>query len=248
MVAALMLPRLLDRFADRAVMLPAATGLGIILVGFAVVTSFPNFAWPALSIAWTLLGIGYSAVMTPSGRLLRRSAQPADRPAVFAAQFALSHACWLLTYPLAGWLGASAGIVPTSSVLAALTFAGVLIAWQFWPADDPEVILHHHPELPPDPSPSPQRANSARACLRHRSSASSLAVSSLGVTCRDFQKSSLSWIASRPALAQASSASPPGAPDTPTAPTSEPPASTVSPPPIMTAPGKFRMPACIMPG
>src|ERR1700692_51934 len=41
-------------------------------------------------------------------------------------------------------------------------------------------------------------------------------------------------MASTPALAQASSTSPPGAPDTPTAPTSEPPDSTINPPPIMT--------------
>ena len=51
-----------------------------------------------------------------------------------------------------------------------------------------------------------------------------------------------------PALAQASSASPPGAPETPTAPSSEPPASTVNPPPMMTAPGRLRIPACIIPG
>ena len=38
------------------------------------------------------------------------------------------------------------------------------------------------------------------------------------------QKSILSWIAEIPAFAQASSASPPGAPETPIAPTSEPPA------------------------
>src|SRR5215216_2200642 len=37
MAAALVLPRLLDRFVDRAVMLPAATALGIILLGFAAV-------------------------------------------------------------------------------------------------------------------------------------------------------------------------------------------------------------------
>src|SRR6266436_2021207 len=153
---ALILPRLLDRIADRSIMLPAATALGITLLGFAVVTfvSPPkpasHFIWQALLIAWTLLGIGYSAVMTPSGRLLRRSAQPADRPAVFAAQFALSHACWLLTYPLAGWLGSSAGIVPTSLVLALLTFAGVLIAWRLWPAIDSRAIPHQHPELPSD--------------------------------------------------------------------------------------------------
>lgn len=49
-------------------------------------------------------GIGYSAVLTPSGRLLRRCAHAEDRPALFAAQFALSHACWLVAYPLAGAL------------------------------------------------------------------------------------------------------------------------------------------------
>jgi H+ antiporter protein len=155
MVAALSLPRLLDRLEDRPVMLSAAVVLGLALLTFAGVLflsptkpSTSNLMWPALLVTWTILGIGYSAVMTPSGRLLRRSAHPADRPAVFAAQFALSHACWLLTYPLAGWLGSSAGILATLLVLAALTFAGVLIAWSVWPAMDADVIPHEHPELP----------------------------------------------------------------------------------------------------
>jgi len=133
MAAALSLPRLLDRLQDRPVMLSAAMVVGPALLAFVGVVllsptkpSTSNLVWPALLVTWTVLGVGYSAVMTPSGRLLRRSAHPADRPAVFAAQFALSHACWLLTYPLAGWLGSSAGIVPTLLVLAALTFAGVL--------------------------------------------------------------------------------------------------------------------------
>ena len=140
----------------RNVMLPTATALGITLLGFAgVMSASPpkpasHIVWPTLLIAWTLLGVGYSAVMTPAGRLLRRSAQPADRPAVFAAQFALSHACWLLTYPLAGWLGPLAGIVPTALVLAAITFGGVLLAFQFWPAGDSDVVPHQHPELPTD--------------------------------------------------------------------------------------------------
>lgn len=46
---------------------------------------------------WFTLGLGYSLAQTPSGRLLRRSAREEDRPALFAAQFALSHACWLIT-------------------------------------------------------------------------------------------------------------------------------------------------------
>src|SRR4051794_11141142 len=32
--------------------------------------------WLTLLASWVLLGIGYSAVQTPTGRLLRRSAQP----------------------------------------------------------------------------------------------------------------------------------------------------------------------------
>ncbi len=43
----------------------------------------------------------------PMGRLLRRSAHTEDRPALFAAHFSLSHACWLIAYPTVGWLGAT---------------------------------------------------------------------------------------------------------------------------------------------
>jgi hypothetical protein len=79
--------------------------------------------------------------------LLRRSSNPEDRPALFAAQFALSHACWLLFYPLAGWLGAHHGMPVTFAVLGA---AGALAAWQcarVWPAQDPDVVAHRHTAL-----------------------------------------------------------------------------------------------------
>lgn len=46
------------------------------------------------------------------------------------------------------WLGSSAGILPTLPVLAALTFAGVLIARNLWQAIDADVIPHQHPKLP----------------------------------------------------------------------------------------------------
>jgi MFS family permease len=137
-------------------MLLAAIVLGLSLLDFALVMSLSNsvpadtdLSSIALLLTWTALGAAYSAVMTPSGRLLRRSAQPADRPAVFAAQFALSHACWLLTYPLAGWLGSSIGMVPTLLALAALTFVGVVLAFKLWQAGDSDVVPHEHPELPP---------------------------------------------------------------------------------------------------
>jgi H+ antiporter protein len=155
MAAALLLPRLLDHIEDRTVMLFAATLLGLVLLGFTAVVflsptnlSTDSPIWPALLVTWIILGVGYSAVMTPSGRLLRRSAHAADRPAVFAAQFALSHACWLLTYPLAGWFGSFAGMVLTLTALAVLTFIGVALATKLWPAKDPEILPHEHPGLP----------------------------------------------------------------------------------------------------
>jgi H+ antiporter protein len=155
MIAALVLPRLLDTLPDRRVMLLAATFLGAVLAAFASFllgtdAAAADWIWPALLASWTLLGLGYSSILTPTGRLLRRSAQPADRPAVFAAQFALSHACWLLTYPLAGWLGTAGGMPTTLGVLAVLTLLGAGIAASLWPAVDPEVIEHEHPELSSD--------------------------------------------------------------------------------------------------
>jgi hypothetical protein len=62
-----------------------------------------------LVVLWACAGVGYSLSQTPGGRLLRRSSTAEDRPALFAAQFALSHSCWLVTYPLAGWVGAAWG-------------------------------------------------------------------------------------------------------------------------------------------
>ncbi|MDB5503142.1 MAG: transporter [Tardiphaga sp.] len=151
MTAALLLPKLLDRVPDRPVMLSAAGLLAAALLCFALLVSTSvatQWIWPGLLTTWAVLGVAYSAVMTPSGRLLRRSAHAADRPAVFAAQFALSHACWLLTYPLAGWLGSAAGLVPTLLVLAAITLCGVLLARMVWPALDDDVVPHRHPDLP----------------------------------------------------------------------------------------------------
>lgn len=152
MAAALLLPRLLDRLPDRRIMLSSAEMLAAVLAAFgAIMMIYGNeVVRYALLPTWVLLGIGYSGVMTPAGRLLRRSAGAADRPAVFAAQFALSHLCWLLTYPLAGWLGLSAGIAPTALVLATLTLSGVVLAFYFWPVAEADLIPHDHPELPPD--------------------------------------------------------------------------------------------------
>ncbi|MEM5542346.1 MFS transporter [Sulfitobacter sp. AS92] len=135
MSAALALPRLLDKFPDRPVMLTGAWLMMLALFGIAAGIMVFGLSWPLLLAIWLLIGLGNSAVLTPSGRLLRRSAQPEDRPAVFAAQFALSHACWLLTYPLAGWSMTAFGTVPALILLGSLAALGIVAALRVWPAD-----------------------------------------------------------------------------------------------------------------
>ncbi|MCA0850205.1 MFS transporter [Salipiger thiooxidans] len=150
MVAALVLPRVLDRVADRPVMLAGAWTMVASLAALAALVASEGLSWLPLLAAWLVVGIGYSTVQTPSGRLLRRSAHPEDRPALFAAQFALSHACWLLSYPLSGWLQTSFGTVPALLVLALLAVAGIVAALRMWPAGDPVEVAHSHDHLPAD--------------------------------------------------------------------------------------------------
>ncbi len=139
MVVALLLPRFLDRLPDRTVMLAGGMVLGLaLLLGL----SGPGLL--ALLPVWFLLGAGSSLIQTPTGRLLRRSAQEGDRPAVYAAQFALSHAGWLIAYPLAGWLGGTLGLTAAFAVLAVITLASTLAALACWPADDPLELEHSH--------------------------------------------------------------------------------------------------------
>ncbi len=140
MVAALILPRLLTHVADRTAMLAGAVLLGLGMV----VGPWASAQVPSLLPLWFMLGIGNGLVLTPSGRLLRRSAHPGDRPALFAAQFALSHTCWLITYPLSGWLGAGPGTTIAFSVMALFAAVGTIAAAWLWPRHDPEEVEHEH--------------------------------------------------------------------------------------------------------
>ncbi|MCL7406918.1 MFS transporter [Paradonghicola geojensis] len=145
MIAALLLPRVLDKIEDRPPML-----IGAVLLTFGTPLGYWVTSLPMLIGVWLLLGFGYSLTQTPSGRLLRKSAQTEDRPAIFAAQFALSHACWLITYPLAGRFGAGFGLDVTFILMGAFAAFGLISAMILWPADDPQIIEHDHSDLPPD--------------------------------------------------------------------------------------------------
>ncbi len=166
MAAALALPKLLERVADRTVMLAGAFGLtaSLTLMGGLVVAGYAS--WPVFLSLWLVLGLCYSSVLTPSGRLLTRSSHQVDRPAVFAAQFALSHLCWLLTYPLAGAIGAAVGIPAAFFVLALVAGIGAVVALVLWPARDPATLTHVHADLP-GTHPHVRGARPIRGGLQH---------------------------------------------------------------------------------
>ncbi|CAN3979272.1 MFS transporter [Kitasatospora purpeofusca] len=183
MLVALLLPRVLDRVADRTVMLPAAFAVAGLLAALAVVTTAGGGAWrwPALLILWAGLGAAGSLILTPGGRLLRSAVPPADLPAAFAAQFSLTHVCWLLAYPLAGWLGATAGLPAATVALAVLALASAGLATRVWRTGTAVA----RPAIAPAPAPTavtvrphrrharrpvhrrPLHAPSGRALVRH---------------------------------------------------------------------------------
>ncbi|SNV16544.1 H+ Antiporter protein [Dermatophilus congolensis] len=134
MLIALSIPKLINRLTDRSIMLAGGISLLLLLIAAADAIAWTTHSaqWGALLLVWTLMGAATSAVLTPSARILRRNSTDENRAAVFAAQFSLSHACFLFTYPLAGALGTGAGVSTTALTLVPLGLIGVLTAAGMW--------------------------------------------------------------------------------------------------------------------
>ncbi len=145
MLVALSLPRVLDRVPDRPVML---AGGGIMAAGVGLIATGPSFS--QMLPIWFLIGVGLSLVQTPAGKVVNRSAAAADRSAFFSAQFALSHACWLVFYLVAGQLATRLGVEPTAVSLAAGIVLFTLSAAVLWPHNDPLDLEHEHDPIAHD--------------------------------------------------------------------------------------------------
>jgi MFS family permease len=133
LVVALLLPRVLDMVADRTVMTTGAVALVIGATSAVSLSAAEIISSAAIATVWILIGGGMALIVTPTGRVLRRSVDPDALPEVFAAQFSLSHVAWLITYPIAGWIGATSGFTLTWSILASLAVIGSVAAVALWP-------------------------------------------------------------------------------------------------------------------
>jgi hypothetical protein len=117
---------------------------GVLLVVGLALAPLALGSMVTLGADWALLGAGLSLAQTPAGRLLRRSCSAGDRPAVFSAQFALSHLCWLVLYPLGGWLGGVLGLEVACWLVGGVASVGLLSATLLWPREDRLVLEHVH--------------------------------------------------------------------------------------------------------
>ena len=105
--------------------------IGGVLLGTVLL---PGILVPPLflfAVLWFLNGAGQALIAIPSSTLLAEHANDAERGRAYAAHFALTHACWLITYPAIGYGSVyfgtpltftAAGIVCLLITFAALAF------------------------------------------------------------------------------------------------------------------------------
>jgi MFS family permease len=145
LLVAVNIPRLIDRFGDRRLMLTggALSTLGL-LGSVAMTIAAPTWvgAWWLLLALWALIGAGNSMISTPSSRLLVRASTDPTRGYIYTAQFSLSHACFLITYPLAGWLGAIS-LTAAAATLAAIAAGSTIAATRTWNTSAVERVRAH---------------------------------------------------------------------------------------------------------
>ena len=139
MMAAILVPRILNRVSERTLMTS-----GCVLCVPAMLSLMLSGEFAALMAAWLVVGFGLSLIQTPTGRVVNRSAAPADRPAYFAAQFSLSHACWMLFYPVVGYLGVAYGIGLTAVIVSIVAIVATVAGLLVWRANDPVELDHTH--------------------------------------------------------------------------------------------------------
>jgi MFS transporter, NRE family, putaive nickel resistance protein len=120
------------RWAQRA-LLVGGFSLGLLLLPGLLVPPFG-----LLVALWALNGAGQALIAIASATLLAEHTQGAERGRVYAAHFALTHACWLVTYPGVGHAAAAWGAPLT------FTLAGVVCTATAWLASTQKTSTAAH--------------------------------------------------------------------------------------------------------
>ena len=112
------------RWSHKALLVGGALLAFVLLPGLLV----PPFA--VLVVLWVLNGGGQALISIASSTLLAEHTFDDERGRVYAAQFALTHACWLVTYPAIGylvaWRGSPATLTLAGGACLLVTIAVVL--------------------------------------------------------------------------------------------------------------------------
>jgi len=139
MIAALLVPRLLQKYSVRSVMLTGGLGLSIALSCGMLMPGYSG-----LFPIWLLIGFASSLVLIPGGLVVRHSCRAQDRNDYFSANFALTHAMWFFAYLVAGWVGSHLSMTMAFAVMTLLALLATALAFAIWPANDEAEIWHEH--------------------------------------------------------------------------------------------------------
>ena len=90
------------------------------------ISLLPGWMTPPLIVfgfLWVLNGAGQALIAIPSSTLVASHTSTDQRGRAFAAQFAITHACWLVSYPLVGHLAGALGPPITFSICGIVCLA-----------------------------------------------------------------------------------------------------------------------------
>ena len=124
------------RWASKSIFIGGAVAV------FSLIWGFLRPPLGAFAGLWALNGAGQALIAIPSSTLVAEHTSEDERGRAFGAHFALTHASWLVAYPLAGYLASGIGPGPAFSVLGVACFV-ILIATWYWAGDRESVQMHH---------------------------------------------------------------------------------------------------------
>lgn len=139
MLVSLALPYLLHKLQISSSLL---IGGMLLVLGLLTAASQPN--WIFFLVIWFFLGAGLAFIQVPAGSLVRMSCNPSDSVAYFSAQFSLSHLCWMLAYPLSGFLSSWLTMPQTFLVMGIIALLATVLSWKMYPRPDLVEIEHTH--------------------------------------------------------------------------------------------------------